>query len=280
MNESNFIKPNEKKLFYGIGLGFILLNSIFSALEIFWIGVLPFALFLVFYLFVSVDKVLWFILVTTPLAINVPIKDFGLAISLPTEPLMISILAVFLLKFFYEGKLNKSLVYHPISLAIFFYLGWMLITCFTSELPAISFKYFLSKLWFIVCFYYFGFFLFHKIQNINKFIWAYTLPFTGVILYTIYGHSQYGFDQETSNWVMAPFYNDHTAYGAMLAFFMPSLLGLSFMKDRPLFQRAIAFIIFCIFILAVVLSYSRAAWVSLAGALAFFMVLYFRINFK
>jgi putative inorganic carbon (hco3(-)) transporter len=280
MSGSEIIKSNEKKLFYGIGLGFILLNAIFTAQEVFWIGVLPFVMFLLFYLFVSVDKILWFIVFSTPLAINVPIKDFGLAISLPTEPLMISILAVFLLKLFYEGKLDRKLVYHPISLSILFYLGWMLITCVTSDLPAVSFKYFLSKMWFVVCFYYYGYFLFQKIQNINRFLWAYCIPFVLVIGYTVFEHSQYGFDQKTANWVMSPFYNDHTAYGAMLAFFVPGLLGLSFMKDRPLFQRAIAFLFFLIFILAVVLSYSRAAWVSLAGALAFFSVLYFRINFK
>jgi O-antigen ligase len=193
---------------------------------------------------------------------------------------MISILAVFLLKLFYEGKLDRKLVYHPISLSILFYLGWMLITCVTSDLPAVSFKYFLSKMWFIVCFYYYGYFLFQKTQNINRFLWAYCIPFVLVIGYTVFEHSQYGFDQKTANWVMSPFYNDHTAYGAMLAFFVPGLLGLSFMKDRPLFQRAVAFLFFLIFILAVVLSYSRAAWVSLAGALAFFSVLYFRINFK
>jgi putative inorganic carbon (HCO3(-)) transporter len=280
MSASEIIKSNEKKLFYGIGLGFILLNAIFTAQEIFWIGVLPFVFFLLFYLFVSVDKILWFIVFSTPLAINVPIKDFGLAISLPTEPLMISILAVFLLKLFYEGKLDRKLVYHPISLSILFYLGWMMITSVTSDLPAVSFKYFLSKLWFIVCFYYYGYFLFQKKQNINRFFWAYCIPFVLVIGYTVFEHSQYGFDQKTANWVMSPFYNDHTAYGAMLAFFVPGLLGLSFMKDRPLFQRAVAFLFFLIFIFALVLSYSRAAWVSLAGALAFFSVLYFRINFK
>lgn len=280
MEEQGLIKSIDKKIFYGIGLGFILLNSIFTVKEIFWIGVLPFVLFLLFFLFVSVDKILWFIVFSTPLAINVPIKEFGLAISLPTEPLMISILAVFLLKLFYEGKLNRRLVYHPVSLSILFYLGWMLITCFTSDLPAVSFKYFLSKLWFIVCFYYYGFFLFENLKNINRFLWAYCIPFVIVIAYTFIEHSQYGFDQETANWVMSPFYNDHTAYGAMLAFFIPGLIGLGLMHDRPLFQRAIAFIFLGVFILAVVLSYSRAAWVSLAGALAFFLVLFFRINFK
>jgi O-antigen ligase len=66
----------------------------------------------------------------------------------------------------------------------------------------------------------------------------------------------------------------------MLAFFMPALLSLSIMPGKPLFQKAIALILFLVFCLAVVLSYSRAAWVSLAGATAFFLVAYFRISLK
>ena len=37
---------------------------------------------------------------------------------------------------------------HPVSIALYVYLGWMLLTCITSEIPMVSFKFWLSKIWF------------------------------------------------------------------------------------------------------------------------------------
>jgi putative inorganic carbon (HCO3(-)) transporter len=84
-------------------------------MESFWVLLLPLlVLILLFYLF-SLDKVLWFIIITTPLSLNIKLKDFGLAVSLPGEPLMIGILILFLLKLLYDVRIDKKILYHPIT---------------------------------------------------------------------------------------------------------------------------------------------------------------------
>ena len=279
---SGVASPDIRKLglFYAIIALFIGLNAYFALKDVLWLTAIPVALFLLFFLFFSLDKVLWFIVMATPLAINTRIPDFGLAISLPTEPLMISILLIFLLKIFHQGAIDRDFIKHPITIAILINLGWIAVTCFTSSLPMVSLKYFISRLWFVVSFYYFGYYLFLKPENVRRFIWAYCVPFLIVIAYTIKMHSDFGFTVDTANWVMSPFYNDHTAYGAMLAFFIPALTALGFDSRQTLFMRAMGLGLLGVFLLAIILSYSRAAWISLGAAFIIFLLIRFKVSFR
>ena len=249
-------------------------------MESFWVLLLPLlVLILLFYLF-SLDKVLWFIIITTPLSLNIKLTDFGLAVSLPGEPLMIGILILFLLKLLYDVRIDKKILYHPITLTVIANLSWITITSITSTMPWISFKFLLSRLWFIVCFYYFGILLFKNLKNINRFLWAYIMPFTIIIFYTLIMHSQYGFTVDTANWIMSPFYNDHTIYGAILAMYIPVIAYFIYNTQYTFAQKGISFVFLLIFIVALVLSFTRAAWISLAIAFTLGAVMYFRINLK
>jgi O-antigen ligase len=147
-------------------------------------------------------------------------------------------------------------------------------------MPWVSFKFLLARLWFVICFYYFGILLFKDAKNIKRFMWAYILPFTVIIFYTLIMHSQYGFTVDTANWIMSPFYNDHTIYGAILAMFLPILGFFIYNSQYTFAQKGISFVFLFIFIIALVFSFTRAAWISLAIALSIGAVMYFRINFK
>ncbi len=239
---------------------------------------IPLVILIVILFFYSLDKVLWFIIITTPLSLNVKIKEFGLAVSLPGEPLMIGVLILFIFKIIYDSRIERGILKHPITIAILTYLGWVLITTITSTLPVISFKFLLARLWFIVCFYYFTIILFKNIKNIQRFLWAYILPLTIVIFYTIIVHSQYGFTVSSANWVMSPFYNDHTIYGAVLAMYFPILIYFVYNKEYTFPKKAISFVFLIIFVIALVLSYTRAAWISLLAAAIVGLIMFFRIS--
>jgi hypothetical protein len=203
-----------------------------------------------------------------------------LAVSLPGEPLMAGILILFIFKILYDIKIEKKILYHPITIALIANLSWITITTITSTMPWVSFKFLLARLWFVICFYYFGILLFKDVKNINRFMWAYILPFTVIIFYTLIMHSQYGFTVDTANWIMSPFYNDHTIYGAILAMFMPILGYFIYNANYTFAQKGISFVFLFIFTVALVLSFTRAAWISLAIALSVGAVMYFKINFK
>jgi O-antigen ligase len=116
-------------------------------------------------------------------------------------------------------------------------------------------------------------------KNIRKFQWLYIIPLTIVIFYTLYNHLTFGFDKQHSNMVMRPFYNDHTAYGAVIAMFLPVFIGLSFSRQFKGSLRLAAFIILVILLTGIIFSYSRAAWLSVAAALITYILVRFRIRF-
>lgn len=259
---------------------FIALSAISIAYESFWFLLLPLLILISLFYFFSLDKVLWFIIITTPFSLNVKLKEFGLAISLPGEPLMMGILVLFIFKILYDIKIEKRILYHPITLALIANISWITITSITSTMPWVSFKFLLSRIWFVICFYYFGILLFKNKENISRFMWAYILPFTVIIFYTLIMHSQYGFTVDTANWIMSPFYNDHTIYGAILAMFFPILGYFIYNSQYTFAQKGISFVFLLIFIIALIFSFTRAAWISLAIAFALGAVMYFKINVR
>lgn len=266
--------------FYGILISFIAVGSLFLVREMFWIALLPVLLGVVFLAMFAMDVLIMIIVFFTPLAINLEGKNFGLALSLPTEPLMAGVMLLFIIKIVFEGGFDRRVLYHPVSVMIMIYLAWMLITCFTSTMPVVSLKHFVAKLWFICPFYFLGTQMFRDFKNIRKFIWLYIIPLLIVITYTIIGHQQHGWTQKAAHVVMWPFYNDHTAYAAAIAMFLPITIGFVTDQDVKPNIRMISGVVSLIFLIAMVLSYTRAAWISLAVALAVYFIFYFRIRFS
>jgi len=228
--------------------------------------------------FLSIDKLFMLSVVVTPLSVELKDADIGAALSIPSEPLMIGTMVMFLFKVLAEGTFDRKVLKHPVSLVIYAYLFWIFITSVTSEIPLVSFKFFASKLWFIVPFYFLGTQVFKKQQNILWFLWLYIISLGGVIVYTIARHASWGFEQQPSHWVMTPFYYDHTQYAAAIAMYVPFLVGYTLVNRHGLFIKILITAVTVLYGAGLLLSFSRAAWLSVMGALALFVVMFFRIR--
>ncbi|MFA5971543.1 MAG: O-antigen ligase family protein [Lentimicrobiaceae bacterium] len=259
---------------------FVLVNTYLVYKEL-YVGILiPIAcILLIMYIF-SLEKILLLAVFVTPLAIDLGDYDLGINISVPSEPLLIGIMFFFILKILLEGGMERRIVRHPVTIAILFNLSWMLITSITSDMPVVSFKYLISRLWFIIPVYFGGLMLFRTKTNIRLFVWAYVSSLIIVVFYTTWVHMGYGFSEKAGHWVMAPFYNDHTAYGAILALFVPVMLGLSFDKSSSGKLRILAAVAELILLVALFLSYSRAAWVGVGFAIGVLVLVKLHIRFK
>jgi len=256
---------------------FVVINSILIANEFYWLNLLPLVLSVVVLPLFSLEYLLLIITFCTPFSFSLESLDFGgIGMFIPTEPLLFGVLLLFVLKLLSGERLDKKLLNHPISYAIFFYLLWMSFTIITSELPMVSFKFLLSRLWFIIPFYFLGTQLFKQEKNIRSLLWLYLLPLSVVILITSYKHSLFHFDLESSHLVMYPFFKDHTRYGAVIAMLLPMAIYLLSTRKR----RGVVLVLIAVLILGLVLSYTRAAWVSLAGAIVFGIVLKLKISFQ
>ena len=267
-------------ILYVLSAIFIGLNCYFVYREIYWLLFFPVFLVILYLYFYSLDKILLLITFLTPLAINITQFEFNVGVSIPSEPMMLGVLLLFIIKLFYDNKFDPQIWTHPLTVVVGLQLVWMLITSLTSDMPLVSFKHLLARLWFVIPFYILGIKLFRKRSNINLFVWFYTVPFIGVIAYTTYNHSLWGFDEQAGHWVMEPFYNDHTAYGAILALFIPIFCGFTFSRVYSKTTRFFALLVLSILFGALVLSYCRAAWLSLAFVLGVLLIIIFRIKLK
>ncbi len=265
-----------------------LISTLFIALNLYlvvkhnvlWGAITPVLLLILILYFVSIDKIILLITFATPLAVNIRNLDMGFGISIPTEPLMLGVLVFFFIKVLFEGDYEKKVLRHPLTILIFINLIWLLFTSITSELPLVSFKFLLARLWFLIPFYFMVLLMFKKIQTIRQFLWLYVLGLVIVIFYTLYNHSLWGFSEEAGHWVMTPFYNDHTAYGAILAMFVPVVFGLFVNKQYGTGTRILAFVVLTILLVALFFSFSRAAWLSLALGLGVFIIVMLKIKFQ
>jgi len=134
-------------------------------------------------------------------------------------------------------------------------------------------------LWYVTAFFFVMTQLFRDFKNIKLFLAMYLTAFIGVICYTIIHHGLYGFMEQPAHWVMSPFFNDHTSYGAALAMFYPLLIALTFSSNYSRSWKLLFFGILMLFSVALILSYTRAAWVSLIGALGVYLVMRFKVRF-
>ena len=269
------------KWIYIISGLFIVINAILIAFEQFWFPLLPVAAAILLLSLLSLDKLVLLIVFCTPFSVNIKDIGMGYGLSLPTDPLMFGVMILFFLKLLFEKKFDAKVGRHPITIAIIIYLIWIGLSCLTSEMPVVSIKFLIERLWFIVTFYFIGTQLFNKINNIGWYIWLYIISLSGVAIYTIIHHWMYGFLEQPAHWVMSPFYNDHTSYGAILAMFYPFLCGMLF--SRNLLTRSMKVVIFgllLLFSVALILSYTRAAWLSLVIALFIYILIKFKVEFK
>ena len=270
--------------FYTIAFFFIIFNSwIIIKEENLLFNLFPIALIVFLAMFFALDKVLLFSVFLVPF--SVPLKTFvpGLEfnIDLPTEPIFVGILFIFILKQLQDRYFDTKLLKHPVSIALYIYLFWKFVTVFISTMPIVSLKAFIASLWFIVPFYFLISQLFKKDKKkIYNFLWLYIIPFIIIIIYTLIKHSARGFTQSTANFIVNPFYNDHTSYGAVLAMFIPVLIGFVFSKDLKKYVRGWSFVVLVLFIVALIFSYTRAAWVSMLVGLGVYVILKLKIKLK
>lgn len=272
------LAEKDAKWIIGAGLSFSLLNIIFIITDQYWALLLPFAAALILALILALDKVLLFLVFSTPLSIFYFNPDLHLGFTLPTEPILFGVLILFLVNLLYRGNFDRSFVFHPLSLAILFNLLWMIITAVSSEMPLISAKYVLARMWFLAGFYFLMSQLFRREKNIQLFFWLFLISLSITAIYTLIIHSQHNFTHRSGTWVMFPFFKEHTVYGAVLAMYIPISAIFILLYRKSLNLRFLAVLIFSILIVAVIFSYTRAAWVSLVAAMGVMFILILKVR--
>ena len=251
--------------------------------ERYWGLLIPLFLAVITMALLRLDLLLTTVAFLTPLSTSLKelgiYNPIGVEMALPTEPILFGLMIVAWVKMFSDKTLFKGLYTHPISIAIGAYLFWLLFTSISSSMPIVSLKLLVTRLWFISSFYVLAYAWFQKKSNVHRFVKAYLTGLSLVALYTIVQHSAMGFEHEVAHWVMSPFFKDHTSYGMALALLLP----FSYYLTKYSETQAIKLMFTCVFILliiALILSYTRAAWLSCVLALCVYIIMKLKIRFS
>lgn len=246
------------------------------------IALLPLVVLLAWWSIKRLDLYIGFVLLSVPLSINLQeLEVTSLGLYMPTEPLLLGAFILFLFRFFYGWPVDKRLFSHPITITIGCMMVWMAITTVTSYDPLVSLKFMTSRAWFIVSFFFFiGHLMLQKPEYRERMVMLLLFPLCIVVVYTVIRHAGYDFSKHAGHWMMKPFFKDHTSYGAVLAMMFPPAIALLSKKDRPALARLVLAVATAIIAIGLVLSFTRAAWVSLAGAGALFIAMKIGIKLK
>ncbi len=273
----------EHKGIFILSLIFIATNAILMAFEIFWFTGLPFVLIFAYIAIRALDRFILFIVFLTPL--SVPLEYYypqlGFNLQLITEPLLILVMLIFFYRIIHERQFDRHILTHPVSWLIYLQLFWMFMTSVTSSMPLVSFKFLVSRMWFLVAFYFLAAAMFQKRSMMRWYLWVYLPSMLVVVASAIIYLSQFGlFSHEMAYRAAHPFFRDHTSYGAIIAMLIPVIVALASFKKYPVPLRILAWIIFSIFCFALLLSYTRAAWISIFVIAGILLIVKLRISWK
>jgi O-antigen ligase len=204
----------------------------------------------------------------------------SLDMSLPSEPVMIVLMFLYIFNELNLGISDKKFTRHPISILIIIQIAWIFITSLSSSDVVVSLKFLVSRLWFIFSCYVIMPHLFKDRKNLINFIFCYSAGLAIVVCITTVKHAAFNFNDKAADWIMSPFYNDHTAYGAALAMFIPVCVCIMMLKSVSPMVKLFAFGFFMIFMVGFVLSFARAAWLSMVIALGILFTIMLRIRFR
>jgi len=245
--------------------------------------IIPAALALVLLALLSLEHVLLLTLFLTPLSLQLSLLngETGFDLSVPTEPVLALLLFLALFKLFVTREFQTSLLRHPLTLLVGLYLAWTLITAITSSMPWVSLKTLAYRTWFTAGFYLVAAQLASDERFSRKYLIAYSAGLAIVVIYFIVRVQGAGFlNQQFAHSACYPFFKDHTSFGASMAFLLPPLAVILFRKNNSLYARVLLTVMILIFLAGFVLSYSRAAWVSLLASVIFAAILWLRMPVK
>ena len=217
-----------------------------------------------------------------PLSVGIELTG-GASISFSGEVLL-AILAVFVLgQLFSKPEQFKKIVLHPVSILVLADFVWMIIAALFSELPVVSFKRVIMRGIFIASLFLFTVQWAEKDKNKINYLFLYALGLIIPIGYSEFRHYWLGMDFLTNVELCRPFFDEHTIYGAAIAFVIPFVAvaagnGRAFGFSKR--QIVVISTLLIVLLVAEYFAFSRAGLLSLFCSLMMYLFLKLNLGFK
>lgn len=200
----------------------------------------------------------------------------GLSMDVPSEPLLLSLLACVPLALLLGpgslGQLAPREWRHPLLVLPAIMLAWSVVATLSSVNVTHSVKYLLAKCWYLVPCLLGSLLIVRRPADFWRVAACYVVGAVVVMGWVLPRHASYGFTFLRVNRALQPFFYNHVIYATMLALLLPLVWGLARQAPTPT-RRRLWWAAGAVLLFGLLTSYTRASWLALpaAGIYYFFL---------
>lgn len=265
----------ERWIFVGISLSLLLVYVLAFSTSQFWLLLLPLSIFLFYFSAQNLPMLLYLTVLVFPFSFMTEVQGTGSQLQLPTEIFVFLLILSWLgrLIFFPMNKVEGTNEIRKINIWLITFLSILFLSILWSHYPIFTVKLLANNLWYITACYVFLRYEMRDEKDMRKIFAILFLSANVIVTYALLHAAQTGFSSSMVNRTFKPFFNEHGSYAAYLGIVFGISLGLSFGAGKHNKLRLMAIETVVVTFLGIVFSYTRAAWLGVAGlALLFFIV--------
>lgn len=211
-----------------------------------------------------------------PFSIEIYLGSFGT--DLPTEPMMLGLTGIAFIVFITNlSSVSLKHLYHPISILVILHLVWMLFTCFFSQSPVVSYKFFLAKLWYIIPFFFLSFHMIKELANVQLIVKILSICLTFAIGIVLVRHAIDGFTFIGSHHVVRPIFRNHVNYSAIVVTVLPFIWALYKNTEAGIYKKYLLLTL-VLFVFGTYFSYTRAAQLCIFISIGTFFIFKYKLG--
>jgi O-antigen ligase len=259
---SHWVSRNSQNLF--VASCILMLTALIIGLlsDYFWIALLP-VIAACGVLFIMKPSWLFFtLLAVLPISMEYEIGSFGT--DLPSEPIAIAMAG---LTFIWLLTLNihqsKEIFRHPFVLVLLIHVVWVMLCLPFSGIPMVSFKYLLSKIWYILGFFLASYWILNRFKTARNALIVLAFISTATVVFVMIEHYPLDFTFESINAACNPLYRNHVTYGVFIVMILPILLFIRSISNPDRISRLFINAGVIILLAGIYLSYTRGAWLAI-----------------
>lgn len=254
-------------------LAFAFFGALALLLENYYLLCIPFGGLVILTSIDGIEVLFFFLILLIPVSIEQKITT-TISTDFPDEILMWLITTITWVVFLFNKNLRLKIIAirNPIWILMSLLVLWLLVTTAFSSNLFVSFKHFLSKCWYLTCFFVLPVLIFSKAKHIKLIFQILLFSMLFVVAYAFVKQVGINFSFLRVNEAVRPFFRNHVNYSALLACFIPLMTVAIFnTKSQPM--RIFLGIAICICTINIIFAFSRGAWLGLLCCPFFYFIL-------
>ena len=220
----------------------------------------------------------WILLFTITASIHLWFFDDTLSTTVPDEPIMWMFLLIFTLVWARDPGIFPNWWWrNPLVLIMVLQFLWMIVAVIFSKELLYSVKFSLAKCWFLVSFFVMPLFIFKGKKDLRRAFVLLLIPIVITMTIVMIRHASVGFNFRKIDKSISILYYNHVEYSTVLSMFFPLLCIAYLIHKGKTGLRLTLVVLILYFLVAIYLSYARAAMVAVIFSLVIAAAMRFKL---